>query len=473
MTNRPIYYKDLISLGSQESPVSIVTLWTICDKITKDIDKKLYCLAGQLYTKNGINYLVRNLLANKNIRYLVLVGQDGSGAGQELKDLWQNKNSQYLHKEIKKESLNNLLNNVKLVDLIGIENSKKIKNEIKKLNQNLGSYGKNEKFKEPEIKELSELECSWPTDISVFKVKDKTIAAAWLKALKTTLRFGDIKITDAMRMKEILNLAAVITEEDPNNFYLPPWLGLSKKKVEEYLPQIIKEEKNPGLHYTYGNRLQKHFKVNQIKEIISRLKKDKNAREAIAILFDPAIDHRAKHRPCIILVQALRNQGVLNFNAYIRSHDIFGGWPLNAFSLRKLQKIICQKTKIPIGSLTIFSASAHIYDFNWEQALKIIKNNFHYKFEDDERGFFKIEINKEKKEIIVEHFNPDGHLLETYIQDINIENPINKLIKKINENLGVSLISHAIYLGAEFKKAEIAIKLNLKYTQDKPLKFNN
>lgn len=458
------YYNDLLKLGNEASPVAIVTLWTVCDQVIRDVNPELFKTAGQLYTKNGLNYLVRNLLADKSIRYLVLCGQDRSGSGEEIFNLWKNKHSEHLHKEINSASLASLINQVKLINLIGVEDGQIIEREIKRLDMNIGAYGQPEYFPEPEIKTVSELECSWPSDTSVFKVSGRTAAETWLKVLRTVLRFGDIKLTDAMKMKEACNLAAVITDEDADNFFIPDWTGLDKDKVSKYLPQIVSGEKNSGLYYTYGNRLQEHFKVNQLERIISRLNNDPNAREAVGMLFDPNIDFDAEHRPCLVLIQALKNHGRLHLTAYVRSHDIFGGWLLNAFGLRKLQKIISDRTGIAIGPLTVISASAHIYDFNWTSALEIVHSNLKNEFEPDPRGFYKIEIDKIKKRIKVERFAPDGLLLETFSSGSAQE-----LWEKIDGNLGVSLVSHAAYLGLKLAKAEMAIKLGIDYVQDHEL----
>jgi len=471
MSNWPIYYKDLIRISNPDSPVGIVTLWTICEQIIEKINPKLFCSAGQLYTKNGINYLVRNLLANKKIRYLVVCGQDRSGSGKELKKMWLKADGKTLHKEINNNSLKNLIKNVKLIDLTGIESSKIIVKKINGLDLSLSSYGKNETFPETKEKDLSELECSWPSDNSIYKVKGETIATTWLKALKNVLKFGDIKLTDAHKIKEICNLCAVITGENPENFYIPKWLPVNKEKINNYLPQIIDGGKIKGLHYTYGERLQKHFKINQVEKIISRLKKDKNAREAIGVLFDPKVDFSAEHRPCIVLIQALRNHNALNFTAFIRSHDIFGGWPLNAFGLRKLQKIISDSSGIPMGSLTLISGSAHIYDFNWQASLNIIKTNLRPCFENDPYGFFRIETDKERQAIIVKHYSPEGNFLKDYSEIINSKNAVKNLVKKIDEDLAVSLVIHGLYLGIELTKAETCLKLGMNYIQDKALEI--
>ncbi len=468
----PIYYKELIKISNTDSPVSIVTLWTIRDSVIEKIDPKLWHASGQLYTKNGINYLIRNLLSNKKIRYIILCGQDRSGSGAELKKIWNGEKSESLHKEIPENAIKNLVKNVELIDLIKEENSEKIEKEIKNLDLEKQSYGEAETFPEPKEEDLNELECSWPTDPSIFKVRGETIAETWLKALKMVLKFGDIKLTDGMKMKEICNLTAVIENEDPDNFYTPDWLGIDKQKIKDYLPQVMQKEKIEGLHYTYGYRMQSHFDIDQIDEIVEKLKTDKNAREAVVVLFDPRLDHKAEHRPCVVLVQTLFNKGKLNLNVYVRSHDIFGGWHLNAFGLHTLQKRICDETNLPMGVLTIMSASAHIYDFNWEQALNTANKNLQSKFNNDPRGYFKIEINKENKEILVKHFSPDGKIKKKYSENIENLKATTNLLKKIDEDLAISLPIHAADIGSEIQKAEIALRMNIDYTQDKPLNFS-
>lgn len=464
----PIYYKDILRLGSADSTLGVATGWTICDQIIEKWPKNLYSVSGQLYTKTGINFLVRNLLANKKIRHLIICGQDRGGAAKELLSLWKSGKSDYLDKEITPAAIAEMLTNVELIDMIGEENSDLIRKKAEELDQKSPAYGELEIFPEAEKSVQNELLCHFPTDASVFKIRGKKVAEVWLKALKTILTFGEVKETDAMKMKEVLNLAAVIEDEDADNFFIPEYLGFDKAKVESYLPQIIDKEKVEGLHYTYGYRLSGHFEIDQVEKMIEKLRKDPNAREAVGVLFDPRIDIEAEHRPCIVLVQALRNQEKLNFNVYVRSHDIFGGWPLNAFGLRKLQQKISQASGLNIGSLTFISASAHIYDFNWPEAQKIIAKNNNFILETDPRGYFLISINKSAFEIEVKHFSPEGFELRSWSQSAKKPKAALEIARKINNDLALSLTEHALDLGIELQKAESALRLGLEYVQDQP-----
>ena len=84
MSDWPIYEKENLIIGDITSNVGIITLWTPRKLLESKIEKNLFSVMGQLYFNGGINFLIRNCLANKNIRYLILAGQDLAKAGDGL-----------------------------------------------------------------------------------------------------------------------------------------------------------------------------------------------------------------------------------------------------------------------------------------------------------------------------------------------------------------------------------------------------
>jgi len=86
----PIYKGNALILGNPASNVGIVTLWTLKAKVAARLDPSDYAAIGQLYSPTqGLDYLVRNLLANPSIRYLVVAGHDLSGSGRALCDFFE------------------------------------------------------------------------------------------------------------------------------------------------------------------------------------------------------------------------------------------------------------------------------------------------------------------------------------------------------------------------------------------------
>lgn len=476
--NWPIYFKDNLILGNSESEVALITLWMPAKKITEKIDKNLFCAAGQLYSKDGVNYIIRNILANPSIRYLVICGQDISGSGKVLVDFFQkgidnnynviDNDFALIHKEIPKEALELLRQNVQIKNLIGISEIEGIIKELKSYCPIGKSFAKSKIFVDHEEEKVS----IFPTDQSVFKIREKYIGSAWLRILKLILKFGVINETwYGNKVQELFNIAIVIEDENPLEPKIFPYLQVNKENIKKYQSNIMSGDRGDEI-YTYGERLWNYRGINQIKEVvIPFLKKYPTDRAALAVTFDMTFDHKSSRAPCMCLVQATTLGNKLNLTAYFRSHAIFSGFVLNAFGLRQLQYYIAQKLSKKMGLLTIFSNCAHIYDNELQTTKEIVEkySSKEFKYPLDLRGYFLITI--KGKEIIVKHYSHQGQFLQEFHQDSKIPKAAIKMYNKLILSEAVSEISHAFDLGAELQKAEIAIKNNLKYEQDNELRF--
>ena len=87
----------------------------------------------------------------------------------------------------------------------------------------------------------------------------------------------------------------------------------------------------------------------------------------------------------------------------------------------------------------------------------------------DPKGFFVISIDRSQKKIITEHYQ-NNKLVKRIIGDCAEE--ISKTIARLNL-IGdfKQTKAHAMYLGRELQKAEIALKSGLDYEQDKELEI--
>lgn len=456
----PIYFKDQLIIGNPQNSVGICTLWTLKEIIAEKIDKNEFAVCGQLYSKEGIKYILRNILANPRIYFLILCGKDKSQSGKALIEML--KNSECIDQEIPKDIFELFRQNVKIIDLRGEISGDEIKKTIKELEKKSSAWTEPAIFKEERLETTS-----YPTDASVFKLRYPTVAAAWPWILKHIMRFGVEKQTDyGVKEKELLNLTAVIYDEDPQNLSFADYFDFTPNDFERYVPQILSPEHIEGTEYTYGERLRNYQGTDQIQEgIINRLKESINSRRAVAVTWQVEKDIKSKQPPCINLVQGLVQNNFLHLTVYIRSNDMFKAWPQNALALRRLQDIIAKEVKMGLGTLTTISASAHIYEQDFEKAGQIIKKHTEkLRCAWDPRGNFVIELDKPKKEIIVHHYSPDGIKIGEYRGKSAQE-----IYHQLDNDLAVSQISHAFDLGIELYKAEIALKLNREYQQDKEL----
>lgn len=462
MIEWPINFKDQMIIGNIESPVAVCCLWTLKENIAAGLDKDLFSLLGQLYSKDGVKYILRNVLANPKIRYIVLCGQDRTLAGKEFLEIMEKGDCP--DKGIPQEDFNNFKKNVQLVDLREEQDPKKIAQVISGLSKENSLWAQPKTF--AEAKFTTNI---FPTDPSVFKIKQKTIALAFPWILKTIMRFGiEKESAHGGNQISILNLAAVLTDDDPQNPEIPSYFGFTEEYFnEQYLPQILSPDKVHGIEYTYGERLMNYQGIDQIRQgIIARLKDSLDSKRAVAVTWQVEKDTFSKQPPCLVSVQALTQKDVLHFTCYFRSHDMFKGWPQNVLALRKLHGLINDDLKLKLGVLTIISNNAYIDELDFPAAQEIIdKYAQGLQCDWDERGNFVIDLERPQNEIIVSHYSPDGLKIGEYRGSTATE-----LSHLIDKDLGISQIGHALYMGQELQKAENALKFNKDYKQDHQLK---
>jgi thymidylate synthase len=154
---------------------------------------------------------------------------------------------------------------------------------------------------------------------------------------------------------------------------------------------------------------------------------------------------------------------------------MFAAWVANAMGLRALQRHIRDEIArrsaydLNMGPLMTISQSAHIYDDTWENCDRLIANQYaricQQRDYDDPSGNFVIDI--QNRQILVEHMTTgSGEVVSRYSG-----RSATQLYRQIAANCPSLQVEHALYLGTELQKAEIALLTQQPYEQDKPLKL--
>jgi len=165
-------------------------------------------------------------------------------------------------------------------------------------------------------------------------------------------------------LKEILNLTAVITDEDPENIYFPEYLPFTRVELEAYYAEILTARQIPGVAYNYGKRMRVDLGVDQIAAMKDLLKNRPDSKKMIATTMNPKLDWNQVNKgdtPCLVMVLGSVQDNKFFFTAHFRSQDMVHGWPRNTFALRKLQKDIADSAGLQMGALTMITHSAHMY----------------------------------------------------------------------------------------------------------------
>ncbi len=467
----PIYYKENLVLGSEQSSIGIATLWTPREVFASKLDEQSFKVIGQLYSNTGINPLIRNTLANPTIRTIIICGQDKIQSAEALVQFFANginerrevigKEEVVIDKEIPKKDLDHMRQQIEIIDMREELDAKNVQKAIDKCTQDTHPWAEAQIYPEIDIETNR-----YPSEGTLFTYRGKTVAEVWPKLLHTIMRFGEEKQSHhtSGTQRELLNIAAIITQECPTNIDFAEYFPFTKEHFEKYKSQIMTAKEEPSLSYTYGKRLRNADGINQVQKIIAKLQKEPFSRRGIGMLWNVQLDNDSSHPPCLNLVHACIKDDLLFLTAYFRSNDMFRAWPENALALRTMQKEIADALDKEMGHLITISGSAHIYEESYQRAQEIISRFYpSLPCEQDPRGNYVIRIIPEH-EIEVLHLSPSGKKLDRYTGTTAVE-----LMNTIVRDQGVSVFSHACDLGAELQKAEIALTLGIEYTQDRPL----
>ena len=482
------YKPNQLIYGSGQT--AVITGWTVKETLRKHLKDNEYAVIGQLYSPTrGINLLIRNLLLNPHVRYLVILNatkeDKNAGACQCLGDFFRHGVEAsisdtgrkswvirslipgYIDIDIDINALEKLRRSVEIQDAISISDA------VEKIQY----YGNKEivaPWGTPLQFAMNIVESNvFPGTRYGHRIEGKTIAETWVKIIHRIKTTGTIRPTGYDgKWQELIDLMAVVTEE-PDDFYFPEpnYLPIDRSFLEEYISQILDDAINQeGVKYTYGQRLRSWFGRDQIEQVIEKLIGEIDAASAVMTLWDVK-DHEKGGSPCLnhIWLRVVDNE--LSLTAVLRSNDMFAAWPANAMGLRALQKHIrneiCQRSQydLKLGPLITLSQSAHIYDDTWSNAEQLIKEQYsaickkldYY----DPVGNFLIEIADDK--IVVTHTTPgSGEIVGCY----SGKNPL-KMIKEICAALPAIRPDHAGYLGMELQKAANCLKIDKSYIQDR------
>jgi len=466
--------------------IAVCTVWNEANQFFnyQDIQNKV-ALVGTLYSRQGVNIILRNLALNPQINKLYVWGygklsqtEFGEMGKKGLLALWQGEDIS-LPPEFDLKIIKKIINNVELIDVSHLSISE-LYEELKKEKPTTKTYMKPVSFPEP--KKLNDV--FFPSEEVGFLVRGESILETWLRVVDRIMRYGIIKGTQyGYQQRELIGFNWV-SNENPDQFDLSlandwPHLlkkqtGVIEKDIFEYCDVFLSKEKQPGISYTYGNRLMDYplhdQSFDQIEEIIiKQIQNSPDSRRAVATTLIPKIDAFSSEPPCITQVQALQSNGKLHFLVTARSHDIFKAALPNAYGLRILQKKITDKLGFELGYLQISSQSAHIYEQDFEEALKLVKCHywerkapeFDEEKDKDKRGYFVISVNQQIEIVFNDHqgrelFSEQGRTA-------------NEIINRLAHLQLINKLDHALYLGKELQKAEIALKKGWIYQQDQEL----
>lgn len=483
----PLYKPNQVICGQGQT--AVVTGWTVRQAVAKHLEPQEFAGIGNLYSPTrGLNPLIRNLLVNPQVRFLVILNgtkeDRNAGACDCLLDFLRNgfvrgksdtgrdcwivnsSISGYIDLEISADTLE------KLRQFLEWQEAKSVAEAVDYI-KNYSRRNWLEAWGQPLIFPIVEsLPTVLPGPRYGHRIEGKTIAETWVKILQRIKTTGTIRPTGYDgQWQELIDLMAVVTDELPNFYFPEPnYLPIDRPFIEEYISQILDDAPyREGVKYTYGQRLRSWFERDQIEQVINKLIGEIDAASGVMSLWDVK-DHEKGGSPCLnhLWVRVVENE--LSLTATLRSNDMFAAWPANAMGLRALQQYIRDEIAkrsdydLKMGALITVSQSAHIYDDTWENVDKLIATQYskicNRRDFYDPSGNFLISI--ENAKIIVQQTTPgSGEVVKIY-SGLNARS----LYRQIAQQVPHITAEHAMYLGTELQKAENSLKNGTKYEQD-------
>lgn len=490
----PVYFGDRLKIINPYGPIGVVTLWSKPDYVIErfrqagvDLNPATSPIAvfGTLYG-NGLREMLRNLLYNPQIQTLLICGHDRSGSREELTNFFN-------------LGLESVVSAEGLIPCIVRYRSPEpglivIPTRIRQTRRIMDDLVQRDHFRRPpllewlgdpqdegtltQIKEffavyqprtvspvdrlevpLPELEVQYfPSNPRGHVVVRDTPIEAWKEVLHLLSRFGRRVTLKKGDRLELQHVKVVVEQPEFEAEKELHEVNIAPEKLRRYQEDILRGELRPDETYNYGHRLRAYFGLDTLEACTDRLKADPEDRKSYVALWDTARDLTVKEgRPCLVSLFFRKFDGKLTLSATFRTHNAMDAWLLNLYGLMAIQAWVAQRAGLPAGPITVVSHSLGLDPKELDRAMLIIgKRPFTVRL--DPMGYFRITL--DGKEILVEHRFEDVTLTEYRAKTAA------SLQHQIARDVAVSDINHAIYLGRQLAKAEMALKDGREFVQD-------
>ena len=120
-----------------------------------------------------------------------------------------------------------------------------------------------------------------------------------------------------------------------------------------------------GVHVNsnYGWCISRKYGFDQWEWCKQELVKNPNSRRAVIHIKEPS-DKESKDVNCTVCLQFFIRDGKLHCTAYMRSNDIWMGFPYDVFQFTCMQILMSMELEVEIGTYTHIAGSLHLYERN-------------------------------------------------------------------------------------------------------------
>ncbi len=137
-----------------------------------------------------------------------------------------------------------------------------------------------------------------------------------------------------------------------------------------------------SVNSNYGTRIQNgvceysHEVFDQLKMVEEMLREKPETRQAVIHIKQPRnlLKYPTKDVNCTVCLQFFIRKGKLFMTTYMRSNDLWMGFPNDVFQFTAIQIYLAMKLGVQLGTYTHIAGSLHLYERDAQTALKNIES---------------------------------------------------------------------------------------------------
>jgi thymidylate synthase len=195
-----------------------------------------------------------------------------------------------------------------------------------------------------------------------------TLGEAWLNSIELVMKDGEDILDDRRKLKEIRNLYITIKDIREDDIIL-------QKHADKERIKLMKEKyATCGLvgdyKIDYGSYIYDNNGINQMEWLRERIQNKPETKSATITLHRPGENMLA----CLSLMDFKLRQEKLYMTVIYRSQNIFSSQPGNLIALRRMHEDLAAQLSVKIGDTELIVISAHIYEEDYEAAIKILRD---------------------------------------------------------------------------------------------------
>ena len=119
----------------------------------------------------------------------------------------------------------------------------------------------------------------------------------------------------------------------------------------------------------YGYCIKKKFGFDQYEYIKKMLSENPNSRQAVIHIKEPrnTLENPTKDLNCTVCLQFFVRENKLHMTTYMRSNDIWLGFPFDVFNFTALQILLSMELGLELGTYTHIAGSLHLYKRDYDK----------------------------------------------------------------------------------------------------------